>query len=192
VLIDRFLPEFDVHERHHVLVDASQERAYSAVRRLDLARSRLIRSILAARGLPSLARRDGRSRWRGRGRTMDLDDLVGGGFVVLGEEPGTEIVLGLAGQFWKRAGRIRRIEPQDFAAYAEPGVAKAAWNFRVEPISDGRSVVVTETRVHCPDDQTRRSFALYWAAIGPFSALIRRQALALVKADAEGPASAPG
>jgi hypothetical protein len=28
---------------------------------------------------------------------------------------------------------------------------------------------------------------LYWAAIGPFSAIIRKQALALIKADAERP-----
>jgi hypothetical protein len=45
--------------------------------------------------------------------------------------------------------------------------------------------VVTETRVRVPDDASRRKFLLYWAVIGSFSGLIRRQALGLVKAEAE-------
>jgi hypothetical protein len=188
VLIDRYMPEFDVHERHHILVDASPERTYDAIRRLDLSRSRVIRSLLAARRLPLLVRR----RDRRTTRSLTIDDLARGGFVVLEEEPGTEIVLGLVGRFWKVRSYLRRIGPQEFVSYQEPGVAKAAWNFRVEPISDGRSVLITETRVQCPDDATRRSFALYWAAIGPFSAVSRRRALALAKADAEGHRSPPG
>jgi hypothetical protein len=37
-----------------------------------------------------------------------------------------------------------------------------------------------------PDDESRRRFMLYWAAIGPFSAVIRKQALALIRATSEG------
>ena len=71
-------------------------------------------------------------------------------------------------------------------------MAKAAWNFRVEPISDERSVVITETRVRCTDDGGRRRFVLYWAVIGPFSAVIRRRALGLIDQDAEGGRRPPG
>ena len=53
------------------------------------------------------------------------------------------------------------------------------------PLDETRSVVTTETRVRVPDDESRRKFLLYWAAIGPMSGLIRRQALALIKDDAE-------
>jgi hypothetical protein len=132
-----------------------------------------------------------RSR-RSPGSTLTLDDLVRGGFVILEEEPGREIVLGLIGRFWSTKGPIRRVEPAEFAAYDETGMAKAAWNFRVEPISEERSVVITETRVRCTDDGGRRKFLLYWAAIGPFSAVIRRRALSLIRQDAEGGRPPPG
>jgi hypothetical protein len=188
VLIDRYLPDFDVHERHHTLVDAPPDETYAAVRRLDLSKSRTVRRLLAARGIPGTVR----ARRRSRAKTLTIDDLARGGFVILEEEPGTEIVLGVVGRFWAPQPATRRIEPAEFAAYDEPGVAKAAWNFRVEPISDERSVVITETRVRCTDVEGRRKFVLYWAVMGPFSAVIRRRALALIKQDAEGGRRPPG
>ena len=180
MLIDRFLPEYDVSERHHTLVRVPADVAYRAVRRLDLARSRSIRAAFAARGLPLLLRRRGAAV-----RTLTLDDLVRGGFVLLAEEPGTEVVLGVVGRFWTPRGSLRRVEADDFCRFEEPGEAKAVWNFWVESLSDGSTLVVTETRVRCPDEATRRKFLLYWAAIGPFSGLIRRLALRLVRRDAE-------
>jgi hypothetical protein len=180
VRIDDFLPTFDVSERHHTMVLAPAGRTYEAARRLDLARSRLIRGLIAARGIPLLVR--GR---RLRPRTMTLDDLVQAGFIWLAEEPGEELVLGIVGSFWKPTGGVRRIEPSQFVRFEEPGVAKAAWNFRVLPDGDERSFVVTETRVRVPDEASRRKFVLYWAVVGSFSGLIRKQALALVKRDAE-------
>ena len=180
VLIDEFMPNFDVSERHHTLVHAPAERAYEATRRIDLARSKVIRALFAARGIPLLVR--GRRPER---RRMTLDDLVSAGFVWLGEEPGREMVLGIVGTFWRPTGGVRRIDPSEFASFDEPGLAKGAWNFRVISDGDERSFVVTETRVRVPDDASRRKFLLYWAVIGSFSGLIRRQALGLVKAEAE-------
>jgi len=180
VLIDEFMPSFDVSERHHAMVHAPAERAYEATRRVDLARSRLVRALFAARGIPLLVR--GR---RLPSRRMTLDDLVKAGFMWLGEEPDREIVLGVVGTFWKPTGGIRRIDPAEFASFDEHGVAKAAWNFRVIPDGDEQSFVITETRVRVPDEASRRKFLLYWAVIGSFSGLIRKQALSLVKADAE-------
>jgi hypothetical protein len=180
VLIDDFMPTFDVSERHHTMVEATAERAYEATRRLDLARSRVIRALIAARGIPLLVR--GR---RPRTRTMSLDDLMRAGFVWLGEDPDREMVLGIVGAFWKPKGGVRRIEASEFVAFDEPGVAKAAWNFRVIPDGDDRSFVLTETRVRVPDEASRRKFVLYWAVIGSFSGVIRKQALMLIKRDAE-------
>jgi hypothetical protein len=182
VLIDRYLPDFDVIERHHELVLADADRTYGAVRSVDLSRSRLVRALFAARGVTRIV---GRRGSRAPSRSITLDDLLRAGFVWLDEEPGRELVLGLVGTFWRPRGGVRRIDPGEFAAFAEPGVAKAAWNFRVLPDGDGRSFLTTETRVRVPDEPTRRKFVLYWAAIGPFSGLIRRQALRLVKREAE-------
>ena len=127
------------------------------------------------------------SRLRGlpRKRPLTLRDIAGVGFVILGEEPGTEIVLGVTGRFWRAKGDLRRIGPEDFPSFAEPGYAKAAWNFRVIPIDTVRSTVSTETRVVTTDLNSKRAFRRYWLLVGPFSSLIRRRALALVKKSAE-------
>jgi hypothetical protein len=182
VLIDDLMPAFDVSERHHTLVLAPSERAYQAARRVDLARSKVVRGMVAARGIPAMIRR----RDRAAPRSLTVDDLLAAGFVWLGEDPGHEFVLGLVGTFWKPTGGVARVDPSEFAAFDQPGKAKAAWNFRVIPDGGDRSFVITETRVRVPDEQSRRKFVLYWAAIGPFSGVIRKQALALIKADAEG------
>lgn len=116
---------------------------------------------------------------------MTLDDLVRGGFVWLGEDSGHEFVLGVVGAFWKPRGGLRRVEADEFAFYDEPGQAKAAWSFRALPDGDDRSFVITETRVQVPDEAARRKFVLYWAVIGPFSGIIRKQALGLIKREAE-------
>lgn len=183
MLIDSVLPEYDVSEHHQLRVLAPAAATYEAALRVDLARSRTIRALVAARRLPALVQRRGHGRARG---TMTLGDLQRGGFVLVREEPGTELVLGVVGRFWRPSGSIYPVAAEAFTDYDGTGQAKAAWNFRVEPRGDDRCVVFTETRVRCVDDRTRRKFLLYWALIGPFSGFIRKQALALIKADAEG------
>jgi hypothetical protein len=175
------MPEFDVSEHHVTRVHAPADRAYQAARQVDLGRSRVIRGLLSARGIPLLIR----SRRRPPPRTMTLDDLVNDGFVWLAQQPPEELVLGVAGSFWRPSGRVLHLAGSEFESFGSPGFAKAAWNFRVIPLDESRSIVATETRVRVPDDESRRKFLLYWAAIGPFSGLVRRQALALIKADAE-------
>jgi hypothetical protein len=181
VLIDDFMPTFDVSERHHTLVLAPADQAYAAARKVALVRSKVVRGLFAARGIPGLLRR----RRRKAPRSMTLDDLMAAGFVWLGEDPGREFVLGLVGTFWKPTGGISRVDPSEFASFDEPGQAKAVWNFRVIPDGDDRSFITTETRVRVPDEPSRRKFVLYWAVIGPFSGVIRKQALSLIKTDAE-------
>jgi hypothetical protein len=180
VLIDRFMPTFDVVERHAVIVRASPEEAFRAIRRMDLARSLPIRALFALRGLPALV--GGRA---GRRRSWTLDDIIEAGFVLLAEEPGVELVLGVVGRFWKPTGGVVRVPAEDFAGFDRPGLAKGAWNFRVEPGGEGRVRVTTETRVSCTDQASRRSFLRYWRVVGPFSGFIRSRALSLVRTEAE-------
>ena len=187
MLIDDFMPAFDVSERHESAVRASPDRTYRAMRGIDFARSRLTLALFAARAVIALAQpRQARqvygSLFRRRGLT--LDDLGRVGFVVLGELPGEEIVLGVVGKFWKPGSGLRSVEARDFVGFAEPGYAKGVMNFAVRADGNG-SRVSTETRVFCLDQRSRRSFRRYWGLIRPFSALIRGRALALIKADAE-------
>lgn len=150
---------------------ASAALVERCVRELDLGGSRIVRLLFRLRGMP----RSG----------IGLEGLERMGFRVLAHEPEREVVLGLIGRFWTREGQLRRFEPHEFASFDEPGWAKATWSFRVAPLPDGRSLLETETRVHCTDAASRRRFRLYWMAIRPFSGLIRRVALREVKRNAE-------
>jgi hypothetical protein len=180
VLIDRFLPEYDVIEHHEVQVDAPGETTYRAVKDLDLARSPVVLALLAVRGLPTLFTGAVKPS-----RRLGLDEIRRSGFVLLAEESNREIVLGIVGKFWRLTSGIHRIEPAEFSSFDTPGFAKGAWNFVVSERPGGGSTVVTETRVKCTDDEARRKFLLYWRVVGPFSALIRRMLLRDIKRDAE-------
>ena len=172
VLIDRFLPRYDVHERHKIRVAAPRDHAYHALMEVDFFRSTLVRILFGLRGLP-------------RERAVGLSQLTDFGFVLLDEDPGTEVVYGLVGRFWQPRGGLRRVSRDEFASFSEPGYAKAAWNFRIEAVGVSGSIVSTETRVSSTDPASRRSFTRYWRLIGPFSALIRRRLLVMIRDRAE-------
>jgi hypothetical protein len=73
--------------------------------------------------------------------------------------------------------------PTEWAAGLNRGKIKIAIDFRAERIPGG-SRLASETRVQATDDRARRAFRLYWLAIGPFSALIRRRWLSSIQAAA--------
>lgn len=163
------MPHCDFVERHSTVVRASPERIYAVIRRGDLGRNAIIRTLLTLRGLGRPARK------------FNLDAILGGGgFVVLAEDPPNEIVLGVQGPFWKPRCKLQTIDAESFRTNVPDGTARGAWNFLVE--SNGR--VSTETRVLCADD-ARMKFRLYWTIIRPFSGLIRRLMLRAIRKEAE-------
>ena len=54
------------------------------------------------------------------------------------------------------------------------------------PLEDGSTLLSTETRVRCVDDEARRRFALYWLLIRVFSGWLRRDLLRKIAHIAEG------
>jgi len=106
-------------------------------------------------------------------------------FILLGEKPNEELLLGLVGRFWTASGELRRLDAEGFRSFKEQGYAKAAWNFSLAERPDGSVLLETETRVYCLDQSSRRRFQLYWLVVGPFSGLIRRDVLQAVKRSAE-------
>jgi hypothetical protein len=169
-LIDEWLPACDTREYNEVLCRAGAPRTYAAVRSVDLTESATVRALLALRGIRS-------QRWT-------TSELAGFGFVLLEEKPSDELVFGLVGRFWRPMGGIVRVTADEFRTFDEPGFARAAWNFKVEP-AGASSKLSTETRVRCTDDAARRRFRLYWRLIGPFSSYIRGRMLASIKREAE-------
>lgn len=171
MLLDDLLPVWDVRSVHAAVVAAPPRAVYAAVRRLDLGGSPINRLLFMARGLP----------WRGG---LKLSDLMARGFVLLGQDPPRELVLGLVARPWTLLGGIRRIDADGFRRFDRPGYARIGWSFLVE--ARGRaSRLVTETRIRCTDEAGRRRFRRYWRLIAPFSGAVRREALLLIKRDAE-------
>ena len=189
LLLDRYLPCYDVTEVDAVVIDADPETTWQAIRRSDLGRSPVIRALLELRGLPVKLRRIiSRRPAESALPPLTLDEMTRAGFVLLEEVHGREIVLGQVSRPWRvsdPADRAPAVGPSEFAAFDRPGFAKIAFNIRLEPYGSGRTLVTTETRTATTDPATARRFGRYWTLIGPFSGLIRRLMLRLVKADAE-------
>jgi len=124
---------------------------------------------------------------KGSGSQLKLHrQLEGTGFVVLAEAPNEEIVIGIAGRFWRPdGGRYLDLSKDQFADFSRLGFAKAAWNFKLRAESDWGTALSTETRVECFGRSALWKFGTYWSVIAPFSGLIRKAILKQIKAEAE-------
>jgi hypothetical protein len=178
--LDRSLPSYDAHEVHSILVRGTPEAIHRALFEVTAGEVWLFRTLMTLRGL------------RRPGAAVERPLIAGaqeGGFAILADEPGRELVLGVMGRFWGLRERDRSIRairsPADFAAFDEPGQARAAMNFLIEPLDAGRCRVTTETRIQGTDTRGRRAFRLYWTIVHPGSALIRRMWLRALKRRAE-------
>jgi len=105
-------------------------------------------------------------------------------FLVLKDDPGREVVFGIVGQFWRMRGNLRDVDVAAFATFAKSGFAKSVWNF-VFTAEAGGTRISTETRVQCFGPASRVRFRTYWTLVGPFSGLIRKEMLRLIKRRAE-------
>ena len=188
MLIDQFLPRFDAVESHMTIVRAPVDRVWAAIRTADFGSNGIVRALFALRGMPAFltAPREALARARTPVHApLTLDAALTHGFIILGEQPGRELLLGTAGRFWGARGALCHIDPQEFMAFDEPGAAQAAWNFAIRPLVGDKTVLTTETRVRCVDPAGRWRFRLYWALIRPFSGLIRLVMLRAIKRAAE-------
>ena len=173
MLIDDFLPVYDVTERHQVIIAGSLGEVYAAIRRLDIGGARFTPWLFRLRGLPAPS-------------AFTLDELLKMRFILLGERENAELLLGVVGKFWKVCGELRRLDAEGYQRFDEAGYAKAAWNFSLTQAAPTRVLLRTETRVRCLDARSRLRFRMYWALVGPFSGLIRREMLQQIKRTVEG------
>jgi hypothetical protein len=180
-LIDEFMPASDVSEFHQCLVRAPIEKVYAALRRADLGGSPIVRLLLRLRNLSPVSTNSGHHR----NTQLTLDTILKNGFVLLGENAPNEIALGLVGRFWTKSGGRCRVDSDQFISFDVPGYAKAVWNFSLVEEKAGVTRLATETRVRCLDRASQRRFRIYWALIAPFSGLIRREALRMIRKSAE-------
>lgn len=170
MLIDEFLPEYDFVETHDIKIRAPAEAVYNAVVEIDFCESAIIRWLLFLRGMSS--------------EHIRLRDLRKSNFEILGKRKNEELLIGLAGKFWTPTGKLQEVNSDNFREFKKKGFAKAVWNFSIDE-NGNETRLTTETRVRCLDDESRRSFGFYWMFIQPFSTLIRREMLKIVRKKAE-------
>jgi hypothetical protein len=160
------MPTWHFGNRHSTVVAAPAARVADAVEtlRLDQELSLLVRLLFRARGLKHPSGPTPRSA------------LASTSFSVLAEQPGREIVFGIAGKFWaprEMANLARVSDASAFISFDRPGEAKGAMNILVEPVSEDRTLLRTETRVACTDRRARLLFGAYWTLIRIPSGWIR-------------------
>jgi len=175
-LLDRFMPAYDVVERHGARVPAAADVALAAAQALDLQASPLIRALFRAREL--LLRSKPAVRVRPPGLVAELLSL---GWGVLAERPGREIVLGAVTKPWEANVTFRALPPGEFAAFDTPGLVKIAVTLRADPLGPGASMFRTETRVACTDPVSRARFRRYWLLVSTGVRLIRRSMVRSLK-----------
>lgn len=187
LLADRFAPRPEFGRVDHLLVDASPAVAWRSLRELDLTELRGGVAAFAVwfREVPERwrARSQGPPRERTRLTWDDLD--AGTDWMVLGENPGHEIVLGAVGKFWRPVVKWFPCEPRDFLDFAKPGYGKVVWSFTTQPYGERRTLVTSEIRVKLTDPQAWLNFRRYWRISTPAVSIISRAVLRTVKHNAE-------
>jgi hypothetical protein len=179
-LLDRFMPLYDVADRHKVLVAAPAEITLAEACVMDIESSAIVRGIFKAREwiLDSTADQAVRPR-----------ELLAGmkslGWGVLADLPEREIILGGATKPWEANPNFRALPPNEFAKFCKPGYVKILWTLRADPSGSNQCIFRSETRAVATDSVARKRFRLYWAFLSPGIIAIRRALLPKVKAAAE-------
>ena len=179
-LLDRFMPEYEVVERHHIRVSAPAEITFAAACETNLLASPISRAIFRAREVILGSTPDTAERPTG---VLALTKSIG--WAVLAEVPGREVVMGAITQPWEANVTFRPLPPDDFAAFDEAGFVKIVWTLRADPIGAGESIFRTETRVIATDASARKRFRRYWSLLSPGIIIIRAVMLQPVKQEAE-------
>jgi hypothetical protein len=178
VNLDRFLPAYELSDRHETHVKAPVSLTYSAMRDLDLQRSGMVRAILKSRKL-----------WTGDDEEMEhrpfLEQVHAMGWGLLAEVPGRTMVFGAVTKPWESDVQLHALPPAKFTSFRKPGWTKVVWTIEIDPEAPGGSVFRTQTRVATTDATARQQFRSYWWKVKPAVSFVRQQALSMVRSDAE-------
>lgn len=180
-MLDRFLPTYDVKSQNTIIVRSTAARTFDAIQRADFSQSAIIRLLFGLRSIPARL-----SNKPGLNPKITLGGLTAGRFVELYRHENRTIVMGLIGRFWRPTPELVRIRAGEFVEFAGRRYAKAEWDFGLEQNESG-VLLTTETRVRCLSIKSRLAFRFYWTFIGPFSSLIRKEMLRVIRNTAQSP-----
>lgn len=186
-LLERFAPRFDAVETHRLEIDAPKAVVYDALWTADFGASPVIRFLGILRSLPAMlfsSRKRAETPERIRAGRFDLRALSAAGFGKLEEDKPNEVVFGVSGRFWRPVGNVLPFRREEFSGPVPVGTARGIWNFALDELPSGATLLTTETRVVCGDAASRRKFLAYWMLIRPFSGWIRLVMLRAVAREA--------
>jgi hypothetical protein len=196
VLVDEFLPVFDVSDEVATVVAADSQTIWDALMDADLidvGRQRPLVALLGAvRVLPDLVwqRLHGEHPPAAPERLTLRDTtklpMRGGGWVLLAERPPEEIVLGLVGKFWRPVIEFAHVEAEAFKDWTEPGFAKTIYALGTRRLDDDRTMLWATMRTASTDEHARTWFRRYWTlGVGAGAHVLVNGLLDLVREEAE-------
>ena len=173
MLVDDFLPAFDVSDSVATIVEADLATTWDALLEADLievGRRRPMVGLLGAlRALPDIVSHllhgEVPPHAPSSLRLRDLATLPAGqgGWVLLGERPQDEIALGLVGRFWRPVIELAPIPTADaFRSFSDPGFARTVYSLSVRPLEGGHTLLTGTMRTATTDRQARDWFRRYW------------------------------
>ncbi len=131
MLIEQYLPTFDLRDDHDVRVVAPADTAYAALCSLDLTPSWMVQALFTIRSLPS------------RLRHLPPPPSPSGTFlaqalavawVVLEEAPDPELVAGAVTQPWRPIVTFQGLPPAEFLSLTTPGSRRSSGRSRPGPL----------------------------------------------------------
>lgn len=166
-----FLPDYFLREVRHLALRSSPEETYKAICDFDMSEVPWINSLFRLRTVFEKEKSDS-SHFTLR------DAYRNGGFVLLDEIAGQQLIVGAIGKIWRPAIMFKRVDPFEYADFHQPGFAKVAWSLRCEPRIGGGTFCSFEVRVGATDSVSAAKMRGYYSFIGPFSRAIRRSVFA--------------
>jgi len=172
MIVDDFLPVFDVSDTVATVVDADLVSTWDALIEVDLIevgrRQPLVAILGAFRALPDIASHllhgEPPAAAPAHLRLHDTTSLPQdqGGWILLAERARDEIALGLVGKFWRPVIEFAQVAPAAFREFAVPGFAKTIYSLSVRPLGDRRTLLSGTMRTATTDEHARRWFRRYW------------------------------
>lgn len=173
--LDDFMPEPRLCEIDAIRVGGEPHEVMRAAKHFDLASGALARFLFWLRSLPERLKARADEQTEPSLKLEDIGRSSAPGFRVLEDAP-DQLIVGAIGRFWEPSIVFADVPAERFAAFAEPGWGKLVWVLRAEPEAPGSRLTI-ELRLSATDDASWHKLHLYFATIGPFSRLIRRQSL---------------
>lgn len=202
MLVDDFLPTYDVSDAVATVVDADVGTTWNALMEVDLievGRERPLVAVLGAiRILPDIVSHmlhgelPQRPPAHMRLRDITSIPLDEGGWVLLDERPRDEIALGLVGKFWRPVIEFAKVRAEQFRDFGEPGYAKTIYSLSVRALDGNRTLLSGVMRTATTDENARRWFRRYWTfGVGSGAHVLVNALLDVARERAEARASSP-